>query len=436
MPTDRWSSVLVALGALCVTASVPAQELPWPMVITREALAADPQSAYLVSVLNLLAREAEGRADDELSSFYFDVLATQLAFVGEHARATQASDEAYGAVAARPNAPEGADPVAGYQALPAIDALVERARDRQLVMINEEHRSSMQRAFANQLLEPLRAIGFTYLAVETLSDDDMPALRTRGYPVHATGTYSRDPLFGDLIRRALALGYTVVAYEPGPDVLRPRPDDLTPIDATNRRERGQAENIFARTLAKDPDAKVLVFGGRDHIAEVRDGQWKPMGGVLADLSGLDPLTIDLFNMVEHSAPEFEHWAFKAVTAAARTADGPVVLLADGGKLWTGKPGVIDISVFHPRTKIEHGRPDWVQMNGMRKAVKLALPAFDHPVLLQAFVAGDGSDAVPLDQVILWPGIPQPALLLRPGAYVVRVVDRDGTERHRTTTRVP
>ena len=125
-----------------------------------------------------------------------------------------------------------------------------------------------------------------------------------------TGLYARDPAFGDLIRRAIGLGYTVLAYEASPQDMRPRPEDRSPIDATNRRERGQARNIFEQTFKKDPDAKVLVIGGRDHIAEAVGEQWKPMGAVLKEISGINPLTINLFTLAEHSQPEFEHWAFK------------------------------------------------------------------------------------------------------------------------------
>lgn len=426
--------VAAAVSTACVTAADSAQEIPWPFAITRGALEDDPQSAYLVSVLDLLAREADGRADAELRRFYFDVLATQLAYVGEHTRATKAGDDAYGDVAAQPDAPEGADPLAEYKPAPALDALVEAAASRQLVMINEEHRSSVQRAFANQLIAPLRDLGFNYLAVETLSEDSAP-LHARGYPVHATGTYTRDPAFGDLIRRAIDLGYTVVPYEPDRAVMQPRPGDSSPVDAMNRRERGQAENIFARTFANDPQAKVLVFGGRGHIAESRGEQWTPMGFVLAELSGHDPLTIDLFNMVEHSAPQFEHWAFKAVTTAGGTTHGPAVLVNGDGAFWTGKPGSIDVQVFHPRTQLEQGRPHWMRMGGLRKPVTLELPAFDQPALLQAFVANERPNAVPLDQVILWPDRPRPVLLLRPGAYVVRVIDRSGRELHRSEAAV-
>ena len=230
-----------------------------------------------------------------------------MAFVGAHWRATKLGDEAYGKLTANPHAPAG-EPFKGYSPAPAVQAIIKAAKDRQLVMVNEEHRSSEQRAFSNQLLAPLRKHGFRYLALETVSED-ATLLNARGYPVLSTGFYTRDPAFGDLVRRALELGYTVVPYEPSFEQLRSKTEDRSPVDRVNRRERLQANNIHKRIFSKDPAAKVLVIGGRGHIAESAGQSWKPMGGILKGLSAIDPLTIHLYEMVEHSDVQYEHWAF-------------------------------------------------------------------------------------------------------------------------------
>ncbi|MEE8094350.1 MAG: hypothetical protein V3T47_08940, partial [Gammaproteobacteria bacterium] len=213
---------------------------PWPLAIATKAFEGDRQAGYLSSVLDLLEREQEARDDPNLTNLYLDVLATRLAQVGEHARATAAGDEAYGAVGAKPNRPEGPDPLLGFEPRPAVDAIVEAAAGRRLVMVNEEHRSSMQRAFTNRLLAPLRVQGFDYLALEGVGED-AAALNRRGYPVLSSGTYTRDPAFGDLIRRAIELGYTIVAYEATGDQMESDGGE-NHIDRVNRRERAQAVN--------------------------------------------------------------------------------------------------------------------------------------------------------------------------------------------------
>ncbi len=405
-----------------------AQRRPWPSAVAAKAFKEKGQAGYLAAVLDLIERENEAMASDRLRDHYRDVLATRLAFVGEHSRATQLGDEAYGMRGVHPDMPKG-DPLAEYSPVPAVDAIVKAAGDRRLVMVNEEHRSSEQRAFTNRLLAPLRKLGFRHLAIETVHEDPA-ALNARGYPVLTTGFYSRDPAFGDLIRRALQLGYTIVSYEGSAEETRRRPEDRSPGDAMNRRERIQARNIHERTFAGDPRARVLVVAGRDHIAERAGDVWTPMGGVLKELSGIDPLTIDLYEMVEHSDAKYEHWAFKAASDRGWTRDGPVLLVDKQGAFWSAKPGVIDAYVLHPRTAYVGGRPQWMEMGGLRKRLTVAVPEFEEPMLLQAHLTDESDNAVPVDQVVLWPGKPTPSLLLRPGAYTLRVIDREGKERFR------
>ncbi|MEE9131041.1 MAG: hypothetical protein V3T84_13565 [Phycisphaerales bacterium] len=433
----------ILLLSLVLAAAAPAQPVgasqnapaaPWPVTVSSEPFKSIGSRGYLASVLNLLDREAEALASERLKVLYLDILGTRLAMVGEHERATRRGDEAY------PRQHESATRgvtealLKSYRPVSALEAIIEAAHGRRLVMVNEEHRSTIQRAFSNRLLVPLRQLGFTYLAVETIHEDTA-TLNERGYPVLETGTYTDDPAFGDLIRRAIGLGYTVLAYEPSRKVSAPRPEDTSPVDAMNRRERGQARNIFERTFQKDPDARVLVVSGRDHIAENTGGRWTPMGGILKELSGIDPVTFDLFGMVEHSRRELEHWAFRTVDDAAWLADEPVVLVDDKGGLWSRNPDGLDASVFHPRTTYVHGRPHWMSMGGLRSPHVMDCPGYDEPVLLQALFAGESVHAVPLDQTVWWPDRPKPALLLRPGAYRVRVIDRSGRALHRVEVRI-
>jgi len=429
-------SLLLAAGApaLDVRASQNASTAPWPMTVASAPFDSLGSGGYLASVLDLLDREQEALASEELKVLYLDVLGTRLAMVGEHERATRRGDEAYPRQHTPGSPGAAAALLESHRPTPALNAIIESARDRQLVMVNEEHRSSLQRAFSNRLLVPLRQLGFTYLAVETIHEDTT-ILNQRGYPVLETGSYSCDPAFGDLIRRAISLGYTIVSYEAGREDRTPRPQDTSPLDSINRRESRQARNIFERTFQKDPDARVLVVGGRDHIAESTGGQWKPMGGVLKELSGIDPLTLNQFVMVEHSRRELEHWAFRAVDDAGWLADEPVVLIDDRNELWSKSPDAIDAYVFHPRTTYVHGRPRWMSMGGLRSPHVVESPPYDEPVLLQALVAGESVDAVPLDQTVWWPDTPKPALLLRPEEYVVRVIDRRGRVLHRVEMRI-
>lgn len=401
---------------------------PWPITVPEEAFESLGNAGYLAAVLNLLDREKETLAEETYREMYLEFLATNFAYTGEHAQANERSDQAFGSRFAQIGLSKGRVLPPNLRAAPALEAIVEAAKDRRLVMVNEEHRSSVQRAFSNRLLAPLRELGFSYLAVETLSENTS-ILNEQGYPRLGTGTYTKDPAFGDLIRHALELNFTVIAYEAGPEEMRPRPDDTSPLDRMNRREQAQARNIFKQTFQVDPEAKVLVVGGRDHIAEGTGDQWTPMGGILKTLSGLDPLTINQSVMVEHSDRKFESWAYTAAEKAGWLGQEPVLLMSEQGILWSRSPESLDAYLFHPRTQYVQGRPHWMSMGGLRKPIQFECPPANTPILLQAIVKGEADDAIPLDQAIWWPEQPRPALFLRRGTYILRAIDRDGQIRH-------
>lgn len=95
-----------------------------------------------------------------------------------------------------------ASPVADYLTLDALDAIESVAERQQVIMINEEHRTSFHRASTLQLLRRLYAKGFRYFAAETLDAEDAE-LQKRRFPTQKTGFYTADPVYADVIRAAL-----------------------------------------------------------------------------------------------------------------------------------------------------------------------------------------------------------------------------------------
>jgi|SRR5690606_3954053 len=71
----------------------------------------------------------------------------------------------------------------------AIRTIVERARDRRIVIVNEAHDSPRDRAFVLKVAEALRPLGFTHFAAEAfvnvtpeIAATEMGWLRSAGYP--------------------------------------------------------------------------------------------------------------------------------------------------------------------------------------------------------------------------------------------------------------
>jgi hypothetical protein len=300
----------------------------------------------------------------------------------------------------------------------AIAVIVREARNRQIVILNEAHHMPRDRAVGLDVARELRKLGFEYLAMETLAPavDD---LARRGYPVDATGHYSREPVFGDYIRQSLALGYKPVAYEQSAELLeRKYPDMFASIDA---REEAQAQNLVDRVFKDHPQARVLIHVGYGHLAkgltEMGDGRkvaW--MAERLRSKTGIDPLCIDQANAAQ-SAP-FTVRALETVAFEARD-DATIVLrdLRKDHEYWPGGRGV-DMQVIHRTARLVDGRPDWLSMHGLRqpRPIPAKLLPRSGRRLVQAFVAGESADAVPIDQVLVTAGEPPPVLMLPKGKF--------------------
>ena len=147
--------------------------------------------------------------------------------------------------------------------------------------------------------------------------------------MHASGYYSNEPLFGEILREARRLGYTLVPYEA--------------IGATSQdaRETGQATNLRDRIFRDHPDARVLVHAGYSHIDESGTlGGAKPMAVRFRELTGIDPLTVDQTTMREHATRDRERGEYRHVVDRAGWTM-PFVLVEPTGQAWTNRPGVHD-----------------------------------------------------------------------------------------------
>jgi hypothetical protein len=275
---------------------------------------------------------------------------TSSAEIGNYADALKYADMVYGT--SSKGKPPTISLIEGYKPVDALAAITTLAENAQLVLINESHHIPQHRAFTYLLLKALRRLGFTHFAAETLSEQDKN-LNERGYPIRTSGYYTREPLYGDLVRTAIKLGYRVVPFEWF--------GEYTP----DNRETGMAKNLVERILKPNPKAKVLVHAGYDHINETGEiAGAKTMAQRLKEMTGIDPLTIDQTVMTEHSTPEFEQPLYRYVIEKKRLSE-PTVFQNDKGELLTVQKGNRDVTLFHPRAVYEDGRPTWLHLRGDR-----------------------------------------------------------------------
>lgn len=159
----------------------------------------------------------------------------------------------------------------------AIDKIKSLASQNKVVMLNECHWCPGHRIMAQKLLQPLKELGYNYLAIEAVAENEDSLINENSYPLKSSGYYTKEPYFGLFIRKAKELGYTVISYDYG-------------FSSNNEREEKQAANL-AEIHKKDTEAKIFVFAGFAHITE-GGAPKKWMAEYFKEITGIDPLTIN------------------------------------------------------------------------------------------------------------------------------------------------
>lgn len=272
-----------------------------------------------------------------------------------------------------------------YTVTNAKEFIVAEAAKNQVVIINEAHHNSMHRMFTKSLLEDLYTAGYRYLLLEALGNGKYidAKLNTRKYPIQKTGYYTKDPQFGNLIRTALELGFTIFPYEATENV------------NGKQREIAQAKNI-KKVIENDPKAKFLIHCGFDHVLEGKHRSWeKAMAERLKEFTGIDPFTIHQVMYSQRGNITYNHPMSKAFNVKNSS-----ILLDKNNQpyKYTRRETWSDIAVFHPTTSYIDTRPNWLFANENRKVmIDLKPIVIEFPVMILAYKKGEViKNAVPVD----------------------------------------
>lgn len=330
-----------------------------------------------------------------------------------------------------------------WRSVDPADAVADLAAQRRIVMVNEAHHDARTRALTLALLPRLRALGFRYFAVEALSEKDVDLMR-RGYPTDVSGSeYLLEPLYGEIIRQAIKLGYIIVPYDS---------DDPT----VENRDSIQARTLYEKVFAKDPQAKLFVHAGYSHIDKAPGNlgdDIKPMAMELKQLSGDDPLCVDQVQFRDIAIGGLDYGDY-ATVASRFPSQLPIVLQNRGTHAyWSSDPRMHDISVILPPaspldldTSKENPtdvtrriivlvrppfdfevRPDWLALDGKRVAYKIDtdLCVKQIPCVVDAYYPDEPDNAIPADRYTFIKARMRNVLYLYPGRYRLRAWDADG-----------
>ena len=308
-----------------------------------------------------------------------------------------------------------------FKPVNAVKEILNQAENHQIIIINEEHNSPQNRLFTSILLEGLSKKGFTYFFAETLNPDTN--LNKEKYPTQSSGFLIKEPQYGNLIRNALKLGYTVLPYEAKEDK---KEKDF--IKRLQSRETGQALNI-KKTIDKNPKAKIVIHCGRSHLTEEYLGiGLGMMGAVLKKETGIDPFTIDQFKLIERFTNEAEH-PFR-VYIDKNPPNEASLFINDKGEYFNlyknEKPW--DAVVYFPETQYINGRPNWLLMDKNNKFVNIPFNdiSIKRPYLVFAYYENeDISNAIPADIIEIEDEDDKKSLVLQAANYKLIIRNSQG-----------
>ncbi|MEJ7863007.1 MAG: hypothetical protein WKF90_15370, partial [Pyrinomonadaceae bacterium] len=345
---------LLALPFIVTAQNQTAEELPNPYQILAKHI---KQNNYITPIFELKAKEEKYLASPQWKTVYLEMMILLQTYVSNYEESYRyenillESTPSYKRVREMYANDLTASPVADYRMLDALDAIESVAATQQVIMINEEHRTSFHRASTLQLLRRLYAKGFRYFAAETLDAEDAE-LQKRGFPTQKSGFYTADPVYADVIRAALKLGYKVVPYE-SMDAGCRSPEN-NPEFCNDRRERGQAQNLYDRILKTEPQAKIFVHVGRGHNSKAAGSkEFNFMGYYFKQITGIEPFTIDQLRFSERRISALEHPLYRYLTKQ-NTLQKPSVFQSSTGKFYNLGLGY-DMVIFHPRLSYKNGR---------------------------------------------------------------------------------
>lgn len=263
--------------------------------------------------------------------------------------------------------------------------LLNKTKNEQLVMINEAHYAPFHRVFTMDLLAELYKQGFRYIGLEGLvnHNETLHEINTTRYPTINSGYYIREPQYGNLIRYAIQLGFTVFAY------------DENNTKSVNEREIDQANNIL-KIIKKDSTAKILIHAGWGHIREDTT-EIKTMAYYIKKFSGIDPFTISQASYNQQSDQNYEsemyiHFSPKNIPSTYLDKKTKKPISISG----------CDLTIFHPRINYENERPNYLKKNKMYYKIPLTNKfSLKEPHLIFAFIKSEldsKNEPVPVDLI--------------------------------------
>ncbi|MCA9110924.1 MAG: hypothetical protein KDA52_13320 [Planctomycetaceae bacterium] len=301
------------------------------------------------------------------------------------------------------------------QVVPWKDAIQQIATEHRLVMIMEDHFFSKHREFIGATLPEFKDAGFTHYAAEAIGPLDL-SLTERGYPINRTGLYTSDPQFGNVLRKAIELRFTLVGYD---------------FDATSHENREEyAASRLADILNESKECRMVVHAGHAHVLKYETeygGRW--LAARLWDKTAIEPFTIWQWSG-HHDAYDYEE-IIRVLTESGTVLNEPVLLMPPPGQESGLKDSPygqakVDAIVIHPPDHSVAPADRTVLFPEHMQRITGRWVSGCWPVVVSAYPRGEPVEAIPFDQVMLRQNESEFALWIPEGTeYEIRVFSTAG-----------
>lgn len=337
---------------------------------------ADP-SAILANTLNI---------DPETPNRYLQqTRATNLAILGREDLVVKARLDSFGGRKPDPTAIEAEIKFSRWR-----DVLPKIAAENRVVMIAENHMSTVTRNWISETLPVFHEAKFTHYCAEAIADSAW-VLRFRGGANHQTGIYTADPRFGSAIRRALSLNMAVSGYD-----FRPFSHDT--------RENYAAEAI--REIANTSGNRIVVHAGHGHVVKyVMDNESSMMAARFWEKSGIEPYTI--YQITELHDSDTRDFLLTRLQLQLGDAHDPTDAFVWQPEIETIREfrkanfdiPMVDMIVLHPPSTVK-GPDSRSPTARHQKQLNGTWAREQWPVVISVYGKSDPIDLIPLDQVLL------------------------------------
>lgn len=385
-------------------------------------------------------------------SSYYDVLVQLYNYFGEYRKAAESEEKFLEEISLINNTKRTVKLLPEKYSIDSLDmklaleAISEIAGKQQVIMINEEHRATVHREMTLQMLPILYEKGFRYLAAETLTTNKDTLLNVRKYPSANSGYYSHDPVFGEMIRKALTIGFKVIGYDFASDLgYLKNIKSPHPMARDNVRDSIAARIIVDSILKKDPEAKILVHAGRAHAGKFKMDGVAMLAWHFREYSGINPFSIDQSKMSGFKNPADNHVLYNYFLSKY-DLEHPVVFQKENGSYWSGEEE-FDMYIFTPPIEYDRDYPSWLYRSGKRKPVKIKYDKLglilenkqytgNQHLIIQVRYQGESELAIPAQQMVIGPqeNIKENFLLFK-GNYDILLKNEEGKELSRYREKV-